>query len=482
MEREPIEGSIVNDALIFIRTEMKNQHFEEERYGLALVSSPEFKLIFVNSKLAKMLGCTIAELTAFTLEQLMKLIHPNDIEQIQEHFRALSDGTENVPQQVYRFLRKDGTEVSLSLKSSPIVVDGNLSLYAVFVEYAGSSDIEFMREESPNFYETLIKLAPDGIITANFKGLITSINPAFTELTGYTEEHMLNKHFNKIGAIWTRDLSKYLKLFNNMMQGKETKPVELEYKRKDGSIGWGEFHLSSVTYENNTKEILAIFRDTTSRRRISEKLKVVGKLTRHDIRNKLSVIMGYLDLVKMSLNKGRPIEDYIAKIQDAAYQIVKILNFSADYEKLGNEEKKPIAISQNFKTALSMFSLGDIQVEEQCDGLVVYADNMISRVFYNFIDNTLCHGGNVGKIRLYTEIGDYLQIIYEDDGIGIPIDKKKKIFEEDIEKTGIHGLNLINRIIKTYRWKIKEEGTPGKGVKFVITIPKENMLIKEGLK
>jgi len=100
---------------------------------------------------------------------------------------------------------------------------------------------------------------------------------------------------------------------------------------------------------------------------------------------------------------------------------------------------------------------------------------MLSRVFYNFIDNTLKHGGEVTEITLRFEEGENLRIIYQDDGTGISYEKKEKIFLGDIEKTGVHGLNLINRIIESYGWTIKEVGVPGKGVEFVITVPMQSV-------
>jgi len=87
----------------------------------------------------------------------------------------------------------------------------------------------------------------------------------------------------------------------------------------------------------------------------------------------------------------------------------------------------------------------------------------------------LKHGGEVTEITLRVEEGENLRIIYQDDGTGISYEKKEKIFLGDIEKTGVHGLNLINRIIESYGWTIKEVGVPGKGVEFVITVPMQSV-------
>jgi signal transduction histidine kinase len=150
-----------------------------------------------------------------------------------------------------------------------------------------------------------------------------------------------------------------------------------------------------------------------------------------------------------------------------------IMDFAADYERLGSEEKKAIDVAASFNSACSMFDLGEVLVENQCKGLAVSADSLLSRIFYNFIDNSLRHGGNVGKIRLSSEKGKTLKIVYEDDGVGIPRNRKRKLFEYNMEEEGIHGLILISRIIETYGWKIREEGKPGEGVKFVLEAPLE---------
>jgi signal transduction histidine kinase len=42
-----------------------------------------------------------------------------------------------------------------------------------------------------------------------------------------------------------------------------------------------------------------------------------------------------------------------------------------------------------------------------------------------------------------------------------------------MEEEGIHGLILISRIVETYGWKIREEGKPGEGVRFVLEAPLE---------
>jgi signal transduction histidine kinase len=67
-----------------------------------------------------------------------------------------------------------------------------------------------------------------------------------------------------------------------------------------------------------------------------------------------------------------------------------------------------------------------------------------------------------------------LEIFYEDDGVGVQISDKKKIFMEGYGEGTGYGLYLIRKMCDVYGWTINETGEPGKGVQFSITIPRMN--------
>jgi len=321
-------------------------------------------------------------------------------------------------------------------------------------------------------YKSLVELAPDGIITFNLMGFITSANSAYYRLTGFNEKEIIGKHFTKIGAARIRDLPKYIEIFASLVRGEHPASIEFPFLRKDGSQGWGESHFAPIKIKGK-REVIAIARDITNRRNADEKLKVVGKLARHDVRNKMAIIGGYVSLLKMRPQEEQTVKESIREINNAVDQMAMILDFAADYERLGSEDKKQIDVALSFDSACSMFDLREVLVENHCMGLVISADSLLSRIFYNFIDNSLRHGGNVRQIRLYSQSSETLRIVYEDDGVGIPRNKKRKLFASNIEEGGIHGLTLISRIVESYGWKILEEGKPGEGVSFVLEAPLE---------
>ncbi len=122
-----------------------------------------------------------------------------------------------------------------------------------------------------------------------------------------------------------------------------------------------------------------------------------------------------------------------------------------------------------------------IKIINDIKGLKVLADQMLPVIFGNLMDNTLKYGEKTTQIRIYTvkHPDDSISLVYEDDGVGIRVEDKRRLFEKGFGKgTGL-GLFLIKHVCEIYDWTISEEGEPGKGAKFVITIPMKNLANQE---
>ncbi len=143
---------------------------------------------------------------------------------------------------------------------------------------------------------------------------------------------------------------------------------------------------------------------------------------------------------------------------------------------LGAEELKYVDVDWSLREALKLISdLKGIKVVNSCSSVSVLADSLLRQIFYNLIDDTLKYGEKTTVIRVsFKEEAKQLLLVYEDDGIGIPVDMKEKLFTRGFGKgTGL-GLFLIKRIMQAYGWQIREAGVEGEGARFIITVPKKN--------
>ena len=95
-------------------------------------------------------------------------------------------------------------------------------------------------------------------------------------------------------------------------------------------------------------------------------------------------------------------------------------------------------------------------------------------MFYNFMDNTRKYGEKATTAKVYCDRTTTvrLRLIYEDDGVGISAENKSKLFSEGFSTGGSTGFGffMIKKMMDVYGWTITEEGEPGKGAKFVISL------------
>jgi len=146
------------------------------------------------------------------------------------------------------------------------------------------------------------------------------------------------------------------------------------------------------------------------------------------------------------------------------------------YEKIGSEQPSNVNVGESFDQAIKFLPKVDkIKVTNECLSLTVLADSMLRQLFYNLIDNSLRHGKKVTEIKLrYSQYGNATRLLYEDNGVGVAMDNKDKIFEGfTIGGTGL-GLKLVKKMIEAYGWSIKENGIPETGARFEITITVAN--------
>ncbi len=352
--------------------------------------------------------------------------------------------------------------------------------------------------ESEEKFQAISSNAKDCIVMIDSRGDITFWNKAAEKMFGYTLEKAIGKNFHMVFTP-KRFHEDYLRGFNKFIKtGKGHsvgKTIELAALKKDGTEFPAEFSVSALKLKNEWFGV-GMIRDISDRKlaeaklqkmftdlgTMNEKMEIVGRLTRHDVRNKLSAVLGNIYLAKQALPPENESMKYLNETELAVNQIEKIFDFARIYEKLGKEKLSPIDVGKSFGTAVSLInSQNGVDFENECRGLLVHADSLLSQLFLTMIDNSLRHGEKVSKIKIHHKTSDdALRIFIEDDGIGIPNEKKEIIFKEGYGKNTGLGLHLVKLMCKVYGWTIKETGKQGKGAQFTITIPETNLEGKAG--
>jgi signal transduction histidine kinase len=211
-----------------------------------------------------------------------------------------------------------------------------------------------------------------------------------------------------------------------------------------------------------------------------KKLQIVGSVTRHDVLNQLTAIVGYNELLGMMVEDPKQ-RSFIEKEKQAIDKIRRQFKFAKDYQNIGIEPPRWQLLKSVIHRAIEEVDLKGIRVTDQTGGASVYADPLFEKVFSNLFENTLRHSESASEIRVSVSAEDTLTVlVVEDNGTGIPADNKTKIFERGYGKGTGWGLFLAGEILAFTGMTIQETGEPGKGTRFEILIPHNHFRIEGG--
>lgn len=342
--------------------------------------------------------------------------------------------------------------------------------------------------ENKQKFEGLFIGNPEAAVYLSSDFHILDMNPRFFELFGYPLEEVKGRHINDV-IVPDGRLDE-----GRMLDGKAA--IGYVYfdtvrKRKEGSLIPVSVSAAPIIVEGKLVGHVAMYKDISELKgteaamkemmqklaTINEKLTVVGSLTRHDVRNKLSVVTGNVFLAKKRLKDNPEVTEYLQDISSACQQILEIFDFARNYELLGDEELKNVDLAEIVEKAVSLFpNMKGVTVSNECQGLEVLADSLLTRLFYNLIDNSLKYGEKITHIKVFYERSENetINLIYQDDGNGIAANEKPNLFKEGHGRGTGYGLYLIKKMMEVYGWTIRETGEPGKGARFVMTIPRIN--------
>jgi PAS domain S-box-containing protein len=203
-------------------------------------------------------------------------------------------------------------------------------------------------------------------------------------------------------------------------------------------------------------------------RETNRKLNLLNSITRHDIRNQLMAAQGFAELAALSKPDAK-VADFLSRISAAIETIQRQIEFTKDYQELGVHAPAWFAVGR----VVGAIPSDGVELRNTCNTIEIFADPMIDKVFFNLFDSAVKHGKRVTTITVGCERkGEDLVITFADNGIGIPVREKQKIFEKGYGKNTGFGLFLAREILAITGITIRETGKWGKGAVFEITVPK----------
>jgi len=367
--------------------------------------------------------------------------------------------------------------------------------------------------EQKRVQESLVRLrqavdaSGEVIFMTDQHGVISFVNPQFTQLYGYTGAEVVGKVSPRILGSGTQPPEVYDNFWQTVL-GKRVARGQLTHKAKDGRLVAVESSANPIRDEGgNITGYLVIQRDITERKHLEEqfiqaqKMEAIGRLAAgvaHDFNNLLTIINGHSSLMLKHLPSDDPARDAFAEIKDAGERAAgltrQLLAFSRQQVHTSNVLDMNTLVSDSIKMLRRLIG-EDIELlfNPVPDLGMVYADpGEIEQVLMNIAVNSRDAMPKGGKLTIELSNfradqayatshypmspGVYVRLLVSDTGCGMDAETQARIFEPFFttkgpgKGTGL-GLATVYGIIKQcggYIWVYSEVGH---GTTFRIYLP-----------
>ena len=230
-------------------------------------------------------------------------------------------------------------------------------------------------------------------------------------------------------------------------------------------------------------------RDITGAKEIANAKEAFFHMITHDMRSPLASIQGYADMLRMAAPQTPESAKYIQRIMESSKRLGGMINDILNTVKLQRGDMKlqlsPIAakdlLTMVAETHAPIAAQKKIKLEALPSDAAFAGDGaLLERVLSNLVGNALKFTPAGGSITLScADAGETARLQVADTGPGIPPGKEKEIFAKyaqlDEHKAMGFGLGLAmcKLAVELHGGEIWVESEPGKGSRFIFTLPKK---------
>ncbi|QKG93114.1 PAS domain S-box protein [Halorubrum salinarum] len=311
------------------------------------------------------------------------------------------------------------------------------------------------RETLQRRYRALIEKSPNVIAVCGEDGLLRYVSPSIERLLGHRPTEIEGRPI--IDLVHPEDRREAQQAFERAFDSAEPQSLTHRIARADGS--WRRFETVIERLFADTGEVVITATDVTDARRYEQRLQVLNRVLRHDLKNDTNVIGGYADLLRDHVDEeGDPYLDIIDRkvrtlthLSDQAREIDVALHSDAGRAEIDLSE----LVERLCESLSSSFPEATVTVSVP-ESAVVSADELLESAVRNVLENAVVHNdGDDPRVEATVVAdGDRFRLDVADDGPGIP-PVERTVFSEARETALEHASGLGLWLV---HWIVTESG------------------------
>ncbi len=465
-------------------------------------------ILSMNPAAEKMFGCMTNEMVGQKFTKLVPKAYARDpnAPPVPVAWQELAQRTGTTTLAVGRTRVNASFPIEISL--SEMVVDGARIYVAMIRDVTEQKRFERELAAEKESLAVTLRSIGDGVITTDVQGKVTMINHAAETLTGWDSAGAIGQPLKSVFKV-SIDVGAQAKAHRGVLRSDGHSLVmsssdNAKLISRDGSERLIEQVASPIRDRKNQVEgVVLVFRDITERehnaseRRKAESLEQLGLLAggiAHDFNNLLTAIIGNISLASILLPKESEMSVRLEDAKNASMRARDLAQQLLTFARGGAPIKKTASIGKLIQDTVS-FSLRGSQSrsEFRISGDLWPAEidaGQISQVIANLVvnaDQAMPSGGTIavscenyrhaaGNGQAISDLapGDYVKITIKDEGVGIPEQYLKRIFDPYFTtKPKGNGLGLATTysIIKHHKGLVTVESEVNRGSIFSLYLP-----------
>lgn len=348
----------------------------------------------------------------------------------------------------------------------------------------------------------------NAVVMADLDGQINFVNQAFLDLWGYTSLDQINDR--SLFMLWGKEEAAHF--IQKILLKRQNAQSEMLAHKRDGTSIALQFSVSTVLDEHRQPIcIMAMFIDITEAKKVAEAQRQADilriqlekekelrdlksrfmSMVIHDFRNPLAVmqlqldaLIRYADRIDETKREGR--------INLALNQIQHLNNLMDDALAIGRLESNEARFHSADHDLISFCKQTLQEVQEsigtnhtlRCDTditllTISFDRQLLRRALTNLLSNAVKYSPDGSTVYITVTISkDYATIGVTDEGIGIPDDDQKRLFDAfhragnvgTIAGTGL-GLAIVKQVVELHGGTISFSSKIGKSTTFTMKIP-----------
>ena len=344
------------------------------------------------------------------------------------------------------------------------------------------------------FMANILQDSADAIVTLDPEDYITSWNRGAEAIFGYASPEAVGKHVGILIPPALRDSQELAEIKEKLWKTGAVRSYQTERMTKDGRCLQVIFTRTAI--RDDAGRLIgssAVLKDVTTFRNLerqladTEHLATLGELSAglaHEIKNPLAGIKGAIDVIRDSLPATDMHREILGDVLHEVNRIDKIVRDLLNYAKPKPPSHGAICLSEVAQRIIAMVrqsaknELSSIDLEVQ-DALPDFTgdETQLEQVLLNLLlnaQNAMPGGGRIA-VGLFYDAEDFeVRMEVADNGVGIPEEIRKKIFHPFFttrtDGTGLGPATCLKNV-QYHGGTIDVQSEPGRGTKFVITIP-----------